>query len=325
VDGKGESLDFRHALTRDVAYQALSHRERVRMHKNLGEHLAETSIARGLSAAIVARHFARGEVPERAGVFYLEAANAARAGYQTPLAIRYFNRAIANLPESDARRLAAHEALEAMYRMLGRRRERIKHLEAMRKLARVLATPRAACLALLRTARFDLDEGRLTKGLPVAERAAEIAHSSGYSQHEIEAEELVTELLRELGDVQGALAACDRALSACESSNVPPRARAEVLCARGILLRRVGRVREAVDAYADAIAVFRRVGARRQEARAKNALGYAMCDRAPPRVDPDRPLDRRPIPAREDALQHRSSVRARRRHAARRGVPAARA
>jgi tetratricopeptide (TPR) repeat protein len=35
-------------------------------------------------------------------------------------------------------------------------------------------------------------------------------------------------------------------------------------------------VREAVDAYVDAIAVFRRVGARRQEARAKNALAYAM-------------------------------------------------
>jgi tetratricopeptide (TPR) repeat protein len=49
-----------------------------------------------------------------------------------------------------------------------------------------------------------------------------------------------------------------------------------VLRSRGVLLRRVGRVREAVDAYVDAIAVFRRVGARRQEARAKNALAYAM-------------------------------------------------
>src|SRR5262249_13814323 len=140
---KGESVDFRHALTRDVAYQALGPKDRVRMHKDLGEHLAETSIARGLSAAIVARHFARGEVPERAGTFYLEAANAARTSYQTPLAVRYFGRALANLPEGDARRLSAHEALEATYRMLGRRRERIKHLEAMRKVAKQLATSRA--------------------------------------------------------------------------------------------------------------------------------------------------------------------------------------
>jgi tetratricopeptide (TPR) repeat protein len=49
-----------------------------------------------------------------------------------------------------------------------------------------------------------------------------------------------------------------------------------VLRARAVLLRRVGRVREAVDSYVDSIAVFRKTGARRQEARAKNALAYAM-------------------------------------------------
>ena len=49
-----------------------------------------------------------------------------------------------------------------------------------------------------------------------------------------------------------------------------------MLRSRGVLLRRVGRVREAVDAYVDAIAVFRKTGARRLEARVKNALAYAM-------------------------------------------------
>jgi len=90
---------------------------------------------------------------------------------------------------------------------------------------------------------------------------------------------LVSELSREIGDVQGALAASDRALAACNPTVnpvVPPRMRAEVLRTRGVLLRRVGRVREAVDAYVEAIAVFRKVGARRHEARAKNALSYAM-------------------------------------------------
>ena len=86
-------------------------------------------------------------------------------------------------------------------------------------------------------------------------------------------------LQRELGDVQGALAACDRALAACDPKvypNMPARARAEVLLARGALLRWVGRVGEAVDSYVDAIAVFRRANARRLEARAKNSLAYAM-------------------------------------------------
>jgi len=59
-------------------------------------------------------------------------------------------------------------------------------------------------------------------------------------------------------------------------ADLPLRVKAEVLHARGTLLRRAARVREAVDCYAEAIAVFRRSGARRQEARAKNAMGFAM-------------------------------------------------
>jgi serine/threonine protein kinase/tetratricopeptide (TPR) repeat protein len=278
-DRKGESVDFRHPLTRDVAYLALEPTDRVQMHRALGEHLGRTSLARGLSAAIVARHLVRGEASALAADFYLEAANSARNANQTPLAVRYYNRALNCLREGDARRINAHESLESIFRVLGRRRDRIRHLEALRKLARQAATPSVGCLALLRSARFDLDEGRLAHGLPVARRAAEVAGGSQLANLEIEAEALVSEFLRELGDVQGALAACDRALAACNPNvnpNVPPRARAEVHRSRGVLLRRVGRVREAVDAYVDAIAVFRKSGARRQEARAKNGLAFAM-------------------------------------------------
>ena len=278
-DRKGELVDFRHPLTRDVAYLEIDPPERVRMHRELGEHLAGTSLGRGLSAAIVARHLARGDAGVRAVDFYLEAANAARGGYQTQLAIRYFTRSLALMPELDKRRVNVHEALEAIYRVLGRRRERIRHLDALRGISKVIGTPRVVCLALLRTARYDLDEGHLVKGAAVARRAADIANGAKAAMLEIEAEGLLSEFLRELGDVQGALAACDRALAASDTKvnpTVPPRAHAEVLRSRGVLLRRVGRVREAVDSYVDAIAVFRRTGARRLEARAKNALAYAM-------------------------------------------------
>ena len=57
---------------------------------------------------------------------------------------------------------------------------------------------------------------------------------------------------------------------------MPLRAKAEVLRRAASLLRRSVRVREAVECYAEAIAAFRRSGARRQEARAKNALAFAM-------------------------------------------------
>jgi tetratricopeptide (TPR) repeat protein len=278
-DRKGDVLDFRHPLTRDVAYATLDSTTRGRMHRALGLHLAETSLARGVSAAIVARHLVKGDLTEEAAGFYLEAATAARNAYQTQLAVRYFLRAAQYLPVADERKLAVHEALEATFRVLGRKAERVRHLGLLRRTAKQIATARAACLALLRTARYNLDEGRLANGLPVAKNAASLAHASAYPSFEIEAELLVSELSRESGDVQGALAASDRALAACNPTvnpTVPRRMRADVLRTRGVLLRRVGRVREAVDAYAEAIAVFRKVGARRQEARAKNALAYAM-------------------------------------------------
>ena len=278
-DRKGELVDFRHPLTRDVAYAALVPQERQDMHRTLGEYLAKTPLGRGLSAAIVARHFARGDADVRAAEFYMEAGNSARLGNQTQLAIRYLKRAASFLRVTDPRQFALHESLESMYRVLGRRRERIAHLEGLRLTARALGNTRAVCTALLRTARFDLDEGRLTQGLPVARKGAELAHGAQSAHLEVEAEALVSELLRELGDVQGALAACDRALAACNPAvnpNMPPRLRAEVLRARGVLLRRVGRVREAMDAHIEAIAVFRKSGARRLEARAKNALAFAL-------------------------------------------------
>jgi eukaryotic-like serine/threonine-protein kinase len=277
-DRRADALDFRHPLSRDVAYAAIDPIERVKMHRILGEHLAETSIARGLSAAIVARHLARGELYDRASHFYLVAAAAARDAHQTQLVIRYNKRALAYLGADDRRVVDVHDALEGAFRMLGRRRERLFHLRELRRAVRTVGTARAVCLGLLRSARYDFDEGRLAHGVKVARQATEVAHASRNSALEVEAETMTGNFLRELGDVQGALAACDRALAAFghAGSSLPALLHAEVLRSRGVLLRRVGRVREAVDAYVDAIAISRRSGARRMEARVKNALAYAM-------------------------------------------------
>lgn len=275
-DRKGPAVDFRHPLARDVAYLALDAAIRARMHRRLGEQLATTPIARGLSAAIVARHLARGEAPSAAAELYLEAAQAARTGHQAHLSQRYYQRALTLLPAGDARRMTAHEALEAIYRHLGRRRERRSHLAALRKLARESGQARWVALALVRTARLDLDEGCLARGLPVAQRAAEVTRIAKRPALEVEALTILSEILRELGDIQGAIEAVERALKVTESGNTTSRARAEVLRAKGVLLRYGGRVEEAVEAYAEAIAVFKAIGARRAEARVKNALAFAM-------------------------------------------------
>ncbi|HYO95606.1 MAG TPA: protein kinase [Polyangiaceae bacterium] len=275
-DSKNELIDVRHPLTRDVAYRALERRRRMRMHRALGEHFARTPLARGLTAAVVARHFARGSARAEAATFYLEAANAARLSYQTPLAKRYYRRTIALLPEDDARLLETHHAMESICRTQGRWRERRLHLNRLRRLARKSARPFWVATALLSTAQFELDSARLAKALSSAQRAEKVAEPAQSSVLMVQARMLTAEILHDIGDMQGALAAVDRARSAATADVVPARLRAEVLRLRGTLLRRVGRVHEAIEAQAEAVAVFRQAGARRLEARAKNSLAYGL-------------------------------------------------
>ncbi|MBK8254002.1 MAG: protein kinase [Polyangiaceae bacterium] len=276
VDRKGGAVDFRHPLVRDVAYLAMDPQARARSHRLLGEHLATTALGHGLAAAIVAGHLARGQSPSAAADFYLEAADSARSAHHAQLGQRYYHLALNLMPSGDQRRLAAHEGLEAIYRHLGRRKERRRHLLALRRLAQKNGTVRWACLALVRTARLDLDEGYFARGLPITERATELARAARLYTLEVESLLLLSEILRSLGDIQGALSATERALAVAENGRLPARSRAEVLRSKGVLLRYVGRVREAVETYAEAIAVFRKVGARRAEARAKNSLAFAM-------------------------------------------------
>lgn len=275
-DRRGDMVDFRYPITRDVAYRTISAQDRVTLHGRLGLLLASSPIASGLSAVIVARHLAKGRMPSRAADLYLEAAQAARTGYQTQLASRYFQRALALLEPSDLRCLRAHEALEGICRLLGRHKERKRHLQKLRSLAAKSGNAQWVALALLRTAIFEYDENLFEKCVTACRQCSDTARIARAPHVEVESLSTMGEALRELGDLQGALAACDRALELAKNPAVAPRVRADVLRSRGLLLRRVGRVREAVDCHVEAIAVFRRVGARRPEARAMNALAFAM-------------------------------------------------
>lgn len=275
-DDRGDVYDVRYPLTRDVAYVAIEPEQRETMHRTLGMLLSKRHASEGLGAAIVAQHLSRGGARSEAAGFYLEAASAALAGYQLVLAERYYRRAEKLSPRRDPSRLVAFEALETIARIAGKWRARRRYLASLRHLARDLARPYWVAVALIRTARFDLDAGRLARGLTLAQKGEIVAREGRLARLEVEAQLLMAEMLRDLGDMQGALSACDRALETASRASVPARLQAEVLRARGTLLLRVARVQEAVDAHAEAIAVFRRAGARRQEARAKNSLAFAM-------------------------------------------------
>ncbi len=237
----------------------------------------------GVSAAIVARHLARGESASRAAEFYLEAADAARD--ELPDAARHPllpARARRYLPPDDTRRVARHEALESAStacsgggasacgtsRRCGASSRRIG--DAARRVPRAPAHARASTST----------RGTSRAGCPSRSARPRSRRVASIAALEVEAEALVSEILRELGDVQGALAACDRALAACDPHG--ERQRAAALRARGAPLAR--RAPPPRRPRARGGRRLRR-GHRRlpqasaraaQEARAKNALAYAM-------------------------------------------------
>lgn len=276
VEVSGGIADAKHPLTRDIAYRSMDGEVRRRLHRSIGELLAASGQSRGIQAAVVARHLSRGGNNEQGAELYLEAAHTARNSYQMDLATRSFRKAVALLPADDARLLDAHEALEAIMRNDGNWKERKVHLEMLRDLSARSQSGFWVATALLRSARYELDGGHLARAAElgrVAERAALEARAEGIA---VQARGLLAEILRDLGDMQGALSAVDRALGSGDHPDVTPRLRAEILRARGTLLRLVGRAHEALDAYAESIAVFQQVGARRMEARTKSSMAFSL-------------------------------------------------
>ncbi len=272
------NFDVRHPVTREVAAHALDADAARRMHRALGEHWAAQGGHVGIRAALVAGHLAAGGASAAAADYYVEAGHAAATSHQLDSAARHFRRAQRLAPPGSRSGLVALSQLEAIERQRGRHSERRRTLERLREAASASRSAYWASAALLATASFHKDTGRLRPAHAAAlaaERAARLAEDPVL---EVQAESLTTEILRDLGDSQGALAANDRALAAvrARSEEVPLRQQAEVWRTRGTLLRRIGRVHEAIDAHALAIALARSVDSKRLEARAKNSLAFAL-------------------------------------------------
>ena len=267
------TFEFPSAVVRQVAYEATDIEDRIRMHRRIAQHLA----AHGASPGRIARHLEQAGERASAAKEYLKAADSARDVYSNREALRFFGRALQLLaPDDDAKRFRAHEGREQILRFLGRPHEQLRELEAMRAIAERGGSPRRRAVALLRRARFDLDNAQAGEADDLVPRALEAAQAAGDLQLEMDALRVEAELSRDRGEPLRGLDACERALERAGLTPELLNARGSILVQKGILLRRLGRSDEAFEAYAEAIVIFRRLGVRRSEAFALNSLGVAL-------------------------------------------------
>jgi len=270
----GDTYNFPSAVVRHVAYETTDESDRETMHKQIGAWLSAQRVP--APPARVARHLERAGDLAAAADAYLQAAARARAVYSNKEALRFFARALALLPPDAPGRFYAHEAREQILRGMGSHRDQQVELEHLRGCAKRNGDPAMVAMAMNRSARFELDHSRTLGVQDYLEHALECAAEANDKGGEVEALRLSAQLARENGDARMALDFCDRALARCGLDRALLAARGSVLVQKAEVLRRMGRVHQAVETVAEAIIIFRRLGIRRNESMALNGLGIAL-------------------------------------------------
>jgi serine/threonine protein kinase/predicted ATPase len=271
-------LAFRNDLTMSAAYGVLPEEERAGLHRIAASRLAASPSYRpGQDDAIIARHLElAGDGPAAADAYLRAAAHAVDVGGSQD-AFRQLTRALKLLPAGDhARRFAARNQREDVLRRLAKRPAQLREIDAMRKEAEALGDPAGLALVHSRLAQFYIDVRRLPSALRAAEPALEYARRARAPLAEAEALRLRAEIERLSGHNAGGLALCDQALALCGDDREGLHQRALLLNGRGTILWNMARLHEALDAFAEALVIYRMLKLTRLEARALNNMGLVL-------------------------------------------------
>ncbi|MCB9656256.1 MAG: protein kinase [Sandaracinaceae bacterium] len=268
------TLSFASGVVRQVAYEGAEPEDRRRMHRHVADYFQSVPDA---PAARIAHHLEHAGQPGAAAHAYLEAAELASAVFANASALGLYARALALFADDPEGQFAAHAGRERILRFLGQRDEQRRELDALDRLSLSPDVPKTLrAFALNRRARFEIDHGELERAERDLEHARSRAVAEGDRGAEIDTVRMLAEVARDRGASARALRLCDEALS---RAGVLPEflpARGLVLVQKGILLERGGHARKALEAYAEATVVFRRLGIKRHEALALDHLGNAL-------------------------------------------------
>jgi transcriptional regulator with AAA-type ATPase domain/tetratricopeptide (TPR) repeat protein len=189
---------FKHALTRDVAYESLPEADRRAFHARVVEAI-ETRYADRLDEQTeqLAHHALRGELWDRALSLSRQAGDRAAARCAFREAAAAFEQALValdHLPRSRERaelnvdlRFELRNVLHPIWDSPGGTRRTLRHLEAAERLARDLDDPRRLARVLVYRSTFMFRDGDLRDAVALATTALEIAEAVGDVDLEVSA------------------------------------------------------------------------------------------------------------------------------------------
>lgn len=231
---------FRHVLAQEVAYASVTREVRRRIHAQVARRLESYAGEQTASLIpLIAYHYERGAVPDRALEYLRRAGEQAAAQFANESAVDYFGRALAALEQVDRSPAWVREQRYAL--LLGR--ESVYGLMGQRE-------AQAADLAGLKTLADEMGDDR---------RRAEVAR-----RHAVYYEAI--------SDFPAALAAAQEAVRRAEQAGDPCQ-KVEGLIDWGIALWRQGIFEDARRRLEEALALARQCGHRSGEAAALHNLG----------------------------------------------------
>ncbi len=284
----GAHYRFKNDMTMTVAYGLVTPDERTRLHRIAADRIAGAASYRpGQDDALIARHLELAGDAVAAADRYLRAAGHAVDVGGNADGFRQLSRALKLLPAGDhARRFAAHKARSEILQRLARRPQQLRELHAMRKEADALGEPRKQAAAHAALAQFYIDVGKAPAAARAVGPALQLARDAGDRLAEADALRLRSAIARLAGDADESLRLGEQALALCgaapgdASDALLDRdtltARALILNNLGTTLWNMGRLEQAIEAYAEALIIYRALAMPRLEARALNNMGIVF-------------------------------------------------
>ncbi len=285
-DKLGGEYRFRNDMIMTVAYSMVPAEDRTRLHRVVAERIATSPSYRpGQDDAHVARHLElAGDGVSSAERYLRAAAHAIDVGGNAD-AFRQLSRALKLLPPGDhLRRFQARRQREEILRRLARRPQQLRELAALRKEAEALGDPQKLALAHALTAQFYIDVGKAPAASRAVAPAMQYAREAGDKLAEADALRLRSAIARLVGNNDESLRLCEQALAMCAAgsggagsdSTASLLTRATILNNQGTTLWNMGRLELAIEAYAEALVIYRALQLPRQEARALNNMGIVF-------------------------------------------------
>jgi tetratricopeptide (TPR) repeat protein len=265
---------FHHTLLQEVAYRSILHEERRQLHLAISQILEELYASQPEAAySLLAYHYQKAAVPEKAREYLLKAAEQAASRYANEDAITYYSEALALLAETEqAARFDLLLAREALYNLLGQRPAQRQDLESVAALAEAMDDDGQRMKSTLRRASYEEETGNFAAAIALARQAVALAQATGLPAAETRGCLVWGNAAWRYGRIEEANEQLQRAYELARQVGLLEM-EAESLLSLGIVAELRSQYQAAGDFFQRSLTLYRRIHDLRGESRCLNSLG----------------------------------------------------